>query len=215
MAAWSAISPDAVAAADSLAYRVVYRVLNAANHGIPQRRERIVFVGFRNDLGDRMVLSRGNPFTRRAALGSNPRRLLGTTRGAKALARNRAAIRRTGAPAGTSDAIALAHGSGRDRRHAGPPSMRQRRPRRWQTTAFSRARAPIPATPDRRSMNPRKLSRPACTAFPAAKTCFSARTEACAISPCERARVCRLFRMILFFMAPGARPCDSWATPCL
>jgi DNA (cytosine-5)-methyltransferase 1 len=35
----------------SLSYRVVHRVLNAANYGIPQRRERIVFVGFRSDLG--------------------------------------------------------------------------------------------------------------------------------------------------------------------
>jgi DNA (cytosine-5)-methyltransferase 1 len=34
-----------------LSYRVVYRVLNAADYGIPQRRERIVFVGFRDDLG--------------------------------------------------------------------------------------------------------------------------------------------------------------------
>jgi len=34
-----------------LAYRVVYRVLNAANYGIPQRRERVVIVGFRSDLG--------------------------------------------------------------------------------------------------------------------------------------------------------------------
>jgi DNA (cytosine-5)-methyltransferase 1 len=34
-----------------LHYRVVYRVLNAANYGIPQRRERVVFVGFRSDLG--------------------------------------------------------------------------------------------------------------------------------------------------------------------
>ena len=33
-----------------LDYRVIYRVLNAANYGIPQRRERIVFVGFRSDL---------------------------------------------------------------------------------------------------------------------------------------------------------------------
>ena len=33
-----------------LEYRVVYRVLNAADFGIPQRRERVVFVGFRNDL---------------------------------------------------------------------------------------------------------------------------------------------------------------------
>ncbi|MFW2228448.1 DNA cytosine methyltransferase [Rhizobium sp. CRRU65] len=33
-----------------LEYRVVYRVLNAANHGVPQRRERVVFVGFRSDL---------------------------------------------------------------------------------------------------------------------------------------------------------------------
>jgi DNA (cytosine-5)-methyltransferase 1 len=34
-----------------LSYRVVYRVLNAANYGVPQRRERVVFVGFRSDLG--------------------------------------------------------------------------------------------------------------------------------------------------------------------
>lgn len=34
-----------------LHYRVVHRVLNAADYGIPQRRERIVFVGFRADLG--------------------------------------------------------------------------------------------------------------------------------------------------------------------
>jgi DNA (cytosine-5)-methyltransferase 1 len=34
-----------------LAYNVVYRVLNAANYGVPQKRERVVFVGFRNDLG--------------------------------------------------------------------------------------------------------------------------------------------------------------------
>lgn len=33
-----------------LEYRVVYRVLNAADYGIPQRRERVVFIGFRNDL---------------------------------------------------------------------------------------------------------------------------------------------------------------------
>lgn len=34
----------------SLEYRVVYRVLNAADYGVPQRRERVVFVGFRKDL---------------------------------------------------------------------------------------------------------------------------------------------------------------------
>lgn len=33
-----------------LEYRIVHRVLNAANYGIPQRRERVVFVGFRADL---------------------------------------------------------------------------------------------------------------------------------------------------------------------
>jgi DNA (cytosine-5)-methyltransferase 1 len=36
---------------DGLNYRVVTRLLNAANHGVPQRRERVVFVGFRDDLG--------------------------------------------------------------------------------------------------------------------------------------------------------------------
>lgn len=34
-----------------LQYRVVPRLLNAANYGVPQRRERVVFVGFRADLG--------------------------------------------------------------------------------------------------------------------------------------------------------------------
>ena len=35
---------------DGLHYRLVSRVLNAANYGVPQRRERVVFVGFRDDL---------------------------------------------------------------------------------------------------------------------------------------------------------------------
>ena len=33
-----------------LKYQVVYRVLNAADYGVPQKRERVVFVGFRDDL---------------------------------------------------------------------------------------------------------------------------------------------------------------------
>jgi len=33
-------------------YRVVHQLLNAANYGVPQRRERVVFVGFRNDVHD-------------------------------------------------------------------------------------------------------------------------------------------------------------------
>lgn len=36
---------------NDLHYQVVARVLNAANYGVPQRRERVVFVGFRDDLG--------------------------------------------------------------------------------------------------------------------------------------------------------------------
>lgn len=34
-----------------LTYEIVYRVLNAANFGVPQKRERVFIVGFRNDLG--------------------------------------------------------------------------------------------------------------------------------------------------------------------
>lgn len=34
-----------------LQYHVVWQVLNAADYGVPQRRERVVFVGFRSDLG--------------------------------------------------------------------------------------------------------------------------------------------------------------------
>ena len=33
-----------------LRYRVIFRVLNAADYGVPQKRERVVFVGFRSDL---------------------------------------------------------------------------------------------------------------------------------------------------------------------
>ena len=36
--------------ADSEEYRVVFDVINAADYGVPQRRERVVFVGFRADL---------------------------------------------------------------------------------------------------------------------------------------------------------------------
>lgn len=36
-----------------LNYRVVTQVINAANYGVPQRRERVFFVGFREDLGVR------------------------------------------------------------------------------------------------------------------------------------------------------------------
>lgn len=38
---------------EGLRYNVIWQVLNAADYGVPQRRERVVFVGFRNDLGIR------------------------------------------------------------------------------------------------------------------------------------------------------------------
>lgn len=37
---------------EGLHYQVVTRLLNAANHGVPQRRERVIFVGFRSDLAE-------------------------------------------------------------------------------------------------------------------------------------------------------------------
>lgn len=37
--------------ANELRYNVVFRVLNAADFGVPQKRERVFFVGFRSDLG--------------------------------------------------------------------------------------------------------------------------------------------------------------------
>jgi len=33
-------------------YRVVFRMVNAANYGVPQKRERVVIVGFRSDIGE-------------------------------------------------------------------------------------------------------------------------------------------------------------------
>ena len=35
---------------DGLCYRVVFQLLNAADYGVPQRRERVLIVGFRSDL---------------------------------------------------------------------------------------------------------------------------------------------------------------------
>ena len=35
---------------EGLFYRVVFRLLNAADYGVPQRRERVILVGFRQDL---------------------------------------------------------------------------------------------------------------------------------------------------------------------
>ncbi len=34
-----------------LCYNIVFRPLNAANYGVPQKRERVIIVGFRSDLG--------------------------------------------------------------------------------------------------------------------------------------------------------------------
>lgn len=36
---------------DAASYRVVFRLLNAADYGVPQRRERVFLVGFRSDMG--------------------------------------------------------------------------------------------------------------------------------------------------------------------
>lgn len=35
-----------------LHYRVTFRLINAANYGVPQKRERVVIVGFRSDVGE-------------------------------------------------------------------------------------------------------------------------------------------------------------------
>jgi DNA (cytosine-5)-methyltransferase 1 len=41
-------------------YNVVFRLLNAANYGVPQRRERVFLVGFRSDLGIEWSFPEGN-----------------------------------------------------------------------------------------------------------------------------------------------------------
>jgi DNA (cytosine-5)-methyltransferase 1 len=41
-----------------LTYNVVYRLLNAADYGVPQKRERVFIVGFRDDLGVRWSFPR-------------------------------------------------------------------------------------------------------------------------------------------------------------
>jgi DNA (cytosine-5)-methyltransferase 1 len=41
-------------------YNVVFRLLNAANYGVPQRRERVFFVGFRSDIGVKWAFPEGD-----------------------------------------------------------------------------------------------------------------------------------------------------------
>lgn len=38
---------------EKLGYAVNYRVVNASDYGVPQNRERLILVAFRNDLGKR------------------------------------------------------------------------------------------------------------------------------------------------------------------
>lgn len=44
---------------DQPEYNVVYRILNAANFGVPQRRERVFIVGFNSDLGVQWTFPEG------------------------------------------------------------------------------------------------------------------------------------------------------------
>lgn len=43
-----------------LHYQVVTRLLNSANYGVPQRRERVLFVGFRDDIDARWAFGAGD-----------------------------------------------------------------------------------------------------------------------------------------------------------
>jgi DNA (cytosine-5)-methyltransferase 1 len=44
---------DVVAQIDRLGYETSWKLINCADHGVPQRRERVFVVGFRRDLGIR------------------------------------------------------------------------------------------------------------------------------------------------------------------
>ena len=46
-------------------YNIVFRLLNAADYGVPQRRERVFFVGFRSDLGVKWAFPEGKVFRKR------------------------------------------------------------------------------------------------------------------------------------------------------
>ena len=45
---------DFVKVLENLKYNVTYKVVNAADYGVPQKRERVIIVGIRNDLNDVM-----------------------------------------------------------------------------------------------------------------------------------------------------------------
>ncbi|WP_330646846.1 DNA cytosine methyltransferase (plasmid) [Thioclava litoralis] len=47
-------------AAWQIHYRVVTKLLNSANYGVPQKRERVLFVGFRDDVDTRWSFDSGD-----------------------------------------------------------------------------------------------------------------------------------------------------------
>ena len=177
-----------------LRYRLVTRVLNAGDYGVPQRRERVVFVGFRDDLDIEWGFPK-ETHSLDALLWDQSRGdysdIHGVAKKARVLtprARNRAR-RLEERPA------ALAWRTVRDAIHDLPDPERDP-PTGVHDHCLQPGARSYPGHSGSPLDEPAKLSRPEFMAFPAAKTCSRSRTGQCDISPFERAPAFRPSRMI-------------------
>lgn len=54
---------------NAIGYRVEMKLLNSANYGVPQKRERVIFIGIRNDLQDRPITFPAETHTKEGGAG--------------------------------------------------------------------------------------------------------------------------------------------------
>ena len=154
---------------DGLCYNVVHELLNASNYGVPQKRERVFIVCFRNDLGIKWHFPKQ---THSEALLWESQFITGEYWNDHKVAKKNRRRR----PARKSQPVSASEISSTRKKSAGrlfaTPSHRCRLPDRRQsrTTSNSRALAAIRATLGARSMNPPRPSKPGIMEYPEART---------------------------------------------
>ena len=199
-------------------YNVVFRLLNAADFGVPQRRERVFIVGFRSDLGVQWSFPEGD-HSEDTLLHSKwvtgeywDRHRLTKRRRPELPARLMARVQRLSI---ASKPMQI-HGGQFGTQSTTYQNLSSEEARRSPTTYSIPVRARILATPVARSTNRRRHSRRGITACPEARTCWPFSTDRCGTSPCVRQLVYKRFQTTMCFAVPGPNRCVSLETlfPC-
>lgn len=194
---------------EGLHYHVVVRLLNAANYGVPQKRERVFLVGFRSDLGIEWNFPEETHSLRALAWSQGPNGDYWDHH--NILHKDHAII----------------VGPLREEPATKPwvtvrdallglliPNSSVRLQKRFLIIASYRARALIPGIREVRSTYQLRPLRRVFMVFPVVKTCCVGRTGLFAIFRCAKARASKPSQMTFCFTAVGVRRCASLATRC-